>query len=184
MSLPTVASAACGLVQIIELEWGKASRGGEGARRRAAVPLALEVPVEDWDAAGGALHVEESHWREANGFAEPVHRRQQRISLGEELRFRGASVSSHPQGLAVRYRWNAAEGGAPDRSYLDSGDLVLQEGQWGRICWNGRFRDADTGHWWYRQVTVNVAWFGCEPSGRVFLAGPPVHDLRLLSDLW
>jgi hypothetical protein len=33
------------VVQKIKVVWTKASRGGEGARRRAAVPLAFELPA-------------------------------------------------------------------------------------------------------------------------------------------
>jgi hypothetical protein len=53
-----------------------------------------------------------------------------------------------------------------------------------RVCYNGRFSDADTGRWWYEQVTVNVAGFGGAPSGDVFLRSEPVRELRLLADLW
>jgi hypothetical protein len=172
-----------GLVQIIHLHWTKASRGGQGARQRSAVPLAFEVPDDGLLEVDGQLQVEEWHWGERNAFAEPLRHRQRRVAVADGFTFGCVTVAGYAQGLAVRYRWDATHGGAPDRSYLDRG-LIVPPGQWVRICSNGRFSDADTGEWYYEQVTVNVACSADGLSGRIFVDAAPAHDLRLLADLW
>lgn len=181
-----------GLVQVIHLHWTKASRGGQGASVRSAVPLAFEVPNDGLLEVDGQLQVEEWHWGERNAFAEPLQHRQRRVAVADGFKLGCVTVGGHEQGLSVRYRWDAAHGGAPDRSFLNPGtgeestnrDLVVPPGQWVRICSNGRFSDADTGKWYYEQVTVNVACSGGGLSGRIFVDAAPAHDLRLLADLW
>jgi hypothetical protein len=56
------------------------------------------------------------------------------VPLADGARFRGVTVSGHPQGLVVRYRWTREEGGAPDRSFINTGgnDLIAASGQWVR----------------------------------------------------
>lgn len=185
--------APCGLVQVIRLTWDKAARGGQGARDRNAVPRAFEVPSDRMLAVGGQLHVEESHWSDRNSFAEPFASKHKRISVGEEYRFGCVTVSQHPDGLLVRYQYDRAHGGAPDRWFFNAArgygespgrSFVVHLGQWVRVCYNGRFSCWDSGRWGYQHVTVNVAWFGGEPSGQVFVTSQPVQELKALADLW
>ncbi len=184
--------AVRGLVQVIHLHWTKASRGGQGARERSAVPLAFEIPADQLLEVDGQLQVEEWRWGERNAFAEPLQVRQRSVAVADGFKSGCVTVAGHAQGLAVRYRWDAAHGGAPDRSFLNPGtgeestnrDLVVPPGQWVRLCSNGRFSDADTGEWYYEQVTVNVACSAGGLSGRIFVDETPAHDLRLLAELW
>jgi hypothetical protein len=193
MARRTISDTRCGLVQIIRLHWDKSARGGQGARDRNAVPLAFGVPADQLLHATGQLHVEESHWGDSNAFAKPFHYRHHRVPVEAGFSFACVTISEHPQGLLVRYRWSWGRGGAPDRWFINAGtgnaesasrDLVVQAGQWARVSSNGRFTDFDTGNWWYEQVTVNVAWFDGEPSGQVFVGSAPVRDFRQLANLW
>jgi hypothetical protein len=102
------------------------------------------------------------------------------------------TVSEHADGLLVRFLWDSGHGGAPDRWFFNaltgnaesaSRDLVVRDGQWVQVCYNGRFTDICSGNWWYEQVTVNVAWFDAEASGQVFVGADPVRAFRLLADL-
>lgn len=43
------------------------------------------------------------------------------------------------------------------KDILNETAFVLKEGQKGRIMYNGRFTDYDTGQWWYEQTAVNIA---------------------------
>jgi hypothetical protein len=180
--------APCGLVQVIFLSWDKSARGGQGARARNRVPLAFEVATEQLRGVEGQLHVEELHWGCQNAFAAPLRHEHRRVAVADGARFRCVTVLQHPQGLVVRYRWSREDGGAPDRSFANNepgaNDLLAAAGRWVRVCANGRFTDADTGSWWYEQVTVNVAWFDGKTSGRVFVASEPVRELRILAKLW
>lgn len=188
-----VVAEPCGVVQVIHLHWDKSARGGQGARDRNAVPQVFAIPDADLAASGGYLCVNESHWGERNAFAEPFSTRRHRVSLPGMFTFGCVSISSQPDGLRVRYQYNQADGGAPDRWFFnratrrdESPDrlLVVSPDQWVRVCYNGRFSCIDSGNWWYEQVIVNVAWFGGEPDGRVFIDREPVEELRLLADLW
>jgi hypothetical protein len=181
------------VVQIVWLRWDKSARGGQGARDRNAVPQAFAVPAAGLAGAGGRLCVSVAQWGERNAFAEPFSTRQQRVAVADGFRFRCVSVSAHPEGLGVRYQYNRGDGGAPDRWYFNwctgygesvGRSLVVRPGQWVRVCYNGRFSCIDSGTWWYEQTTVNVAWFGGEADGRVFLDHEPAEEVRLLADLW
>jgi hypothetical protein len=177
------AVAPCGLVQVIHLQWAKSARGGQGARDRNAVPLAFEVPADHLVGARGQLQVEESHWGERNGFAEPFQNRHNRVPIATGFNYGCVTVFGHADGLLVRFQWDSGHGGAPDR-WSASRDMVVSDGQWVQVCYNGRFTDIDSGNWRYEQVTVNVAWFDAEASGQVFVAGDPVRAFRSLADLW
>ena len=171
------------LVQVIHLSWDKSARGGQGARDRSAVPQAF--PVDRFWGKDGRIHVEELEWRHVNAFAEPIERRQHDLPIQKGYEFGCVTVSAESEGLSVRFRWDGAHGGAPDREYLNSTeDVTLTPGQWARIAYNGRFSDTDNGHWWYEQTSVNVACFGSEPSGRVFVETKPVREMLLFADLW
>ncbi len=183
----------CGLVQVVQLHWGKSSRGGQAARNRNAVPQAFAVPAADLAAAGGHLCVSVTHWGERNAFTEPFLVRRERVAVADGFTFGCVGVSPHPEGLLVRYQYTRTDGGAPDRWFFNwftvAGEspgrpLVVRPGQWVRVCYNGRFSCIDSGNWWYEQSTVNVVCFGGEPDGRVFIDREPAEELRVLADLW
>jgi len=184
---PLTAPVSSSLVQVIQISWNKSARGGLGARRRNSVPLAFEVHDGHLRDVRGQLQTQVLFWGMDNDFSEPLESRYERAPLEDGYGFHCVTVSANPEGLAVRYRWDADHGGAPARPFLDvggNGDFLVRPGEWMRVCYNGRFSDADTGTWWYKQTTVNVAAFMGKPSGRVFVGSEPVRDLRLLSDLW
>jgi hypothetical protein len=193
MSRQTAIYAPSGLVQVIHLRWTKAARGGAGARARGAVPQVLEVSPTGLPGTEAMLFVEATHWGEPNVFTEPVSVRREQVSVAKGFTFGCVSVSPHAEGLQVRYQYDRANVGAPDRWFFSqvSGygespgrTLIVRDGEWVRICHNGRFSDHSTGDWWYQQVTVNVAWFGGEPNGRIFVDREPDQELRELADLW
>jgi hypothetical protein len=182
-----------GLVQIVRLQWDKSARGGQGARERSAVPQSFAIPATELTGNSAQLHVETSTWSERNAFAEPFSTRRHSVAISEGLKYGCVSVSAHLEGLQVRFEYDQANGGAPDRWFFNCpsgvGELpgrILLVGpeKWVRVCYNGRFSCIDSGNWWYEQITINVAWFAGEPDGRVFVAREPSHDFRALADLW
>ena len=183
----------CGLVQVVHVGWEKSARGGRGAGERNSVLAAYEVMEDDLDGIGGHMGVGVSKWSERNAFATPFSSDSQRIAIADGYSFGCVRVSAHADGLRVHYEYGYANGGAPDRSFLNwpsaSGEspgrsIVVRNNQWARVCYNGRFSCIDSGNWWYEQTTVNVAFFDGEPNGRVFLDREPFHELRALADLW
>ena len=53
--------------------------------------------------------------------------------------------------------YNNTESSFYGKDILNETAFVLREGQKGRIMYNGRFSDYDTGQWWYEQTAVNIA---------------------------
>lgn len=157
------------VVQKITLVWTKRSRGGEGAQRRAAVPLAFELPA--FPAGDAAYHVLLSH--EHSGFA--TRDVERRPSLPE----RDACVlfERRGDGLRVGYQW-AGACGAPRRGAVSPRWLMeLRLGDYGRVLHNGRFSGED--HWWYQQIVFNVAIADVVASDLFTRVAPTVTaDLR------
>ena len=188
-----VVPTAFGLVQVIRVSWDKESRGGQGARNRNSVPQAFQVPKSELMDVGGQLCVDASHWEGRNGFEESFSTRRHRIAVADGFNFGCVSVSSHAEGLQVRYQYDRAHGGAPDRWFFNSASgygespgrtLLVRSGEWVRVCYNGRFSCMDSGNWWYEQITINVAWFTGDPFERIFLDREPTQNLRVIADLW
>ena len=108
---------------------------------------------------------------------QPVSVNRQQVAVAKGFDFGCVRVGPHAEGLQVHFQYDSGNVGAPDRWFFnrDSGygetpgrTLIVREGEWVRVYHNGRF-DHETGDWWYQQVTVNVAWFGGAPDGRIFL---------------
>ena len=157
------------VVQKIKLAWTKASRGGEGAQRRAAVPLAFELPAfPAGDAAYNAILCDER-----DGFAPRDMARQ--TSLPEH----DACVLFEVRGDGVRvgYQWSPACG-APERDFAPPRWLMeLHAGDYGRLLHNGRF--SGEGNWSYQQIVFNVAVADVVASDLFTRAAPAVTaDLR------
>ncbi len=183
----------CGLVQVVHVRWEKSARGGQGARDRNSVLAANVVLDADLVGIGSQLGVGVSKWSECNAFAAPISSHSQRIAIADGYAFGCVRVTSHRDGLQLHYEYGYANGGAPDRSFLNwpsaSGEspgrsIVVRHNEWVRVCYNGRFSCFDSGNWWYEQTTINVAFFDGEPNGRVFLDREPSQELRALADLW
>ncbi len=186
MSNRALVAGPCGLIQVVHVKWTKSERGGQGARNRGSVPEALNVPKAELARASGQFCVTHSYWGSRNSFSQPLSMDSERVAITEEYRYGCVKVSAHPDGLVARYYYDVAHGGAPDRGYEiwpapaePSGRfLVIRFGEWGRVCYNGRFSCIDSGHWWYEKTTVNVAWFAGEPNGRVFIDRPLSVEYR------
>ena len=168
MTDPLTFPVSSGLVQVIQLSWDKSARGGQGARKRNSVPLAFEVHDGHLRDVRGQFQAQVLFWGMGNDFSEPLESRYERVPLDDGYDFHCVMVSANPEGLSVRYRWDADHGGAPARPFLDiggNGELLVRPGEWMRISYNGRFSDADTGTWWYKLTTVNVAAFARSGEG-------------------
>lgn len=183
------------VLQLIETEWDKSSRGGEGAALRARVPAALPLPPELMSRTAGGVMVHRVRFCYTNGFQKPIAVSVEDLPFDEKKgTFEWGCVEIEPgEGeLVVRYLWSTWEGGAPKRSMYDAGGkehplrkqaFTLQPDQWGRLEYNGRFADVDTGHWHYRQTRANVAFVEAIDPDLFAGAEPPVSH-RELADLW
>ena len=122
------------LIQQIRLQWYKDCRGGNAAAQRNQYPRAMRLPKDFF-----------SYY----SFGLPTH---------------FVSILQRP-GIQVRYRYDWHIGAMPERyTYDKTGQkqplnelaLDLIPGDYGRAICNGRFRDWDTGIWYYVLDILNV----------------------------
>ncbi len=68
---------------------------------------------------------------------------------------------------------------------LNETAFVLKPGEYGRILWNERKLDFDTGEWYYMLHIVNLCNLRNRECGKnLFLGRAPEHEYRQLADLF
>jgi len=140
------------VVQRVQVQWSKASRGGHGAQLRAAVPDAFMLP-DSVVRSDQEVVVHFVDAAESDGF-EPRHRIDLRLAVPLVV----GSIEIRPasdEGLVVVRPANTkASAGFPSRDR----DRTL--GQVGAAPWLLRYK-ANSRHtgdeWWYQQVAVSIA---------------------------
>lgn len=168
------------VVQHSLTHWTKASRGGEGAVKRNAVPEATILPLSRIETAGrtGLLH--KLAYREENGFA----RQDEALQLDPLLSklIVGCitiNLDRDTVSASFRYRWSCC--GSPEREWTRK-TLRMAEGEWGQMVYNGRFVDSDGGRWWYEKKAINIGLFS-ELSDDVFTRSAPTYRFSAMAHL-
>ena len=71
------------------------------------------------------------------------------------------------------------------RDCLNEEAFLLEPGQYGRIIWNERCADCDTGHWYYQLHIYNILLFkrGVPPAD-ILLTRQPDYEYSQLADLY
>jgi hypothetical protein len=175
------------IVQVIHVTWDKSARGGRLARSRNQVPLALLLPGDLQPQIGRHLLIHESRWGKANEFTNEFWSAGKAVALDEGFSYRGATVTIRrlDTGTEFTWRWNDWEGIRPSRVGRNASHIVVvQQGGWVRIRWNGRFTCIDTGNWWYESVALNI---GVHPDADIpddfFLRSKPADECSKLAHL-
>ena len=106
-----------------------------------------------------------------------------------QLKVKNLTFTQTEKGIEISFSYDPQINGKPVRSghnkdfnntesrfyrkdILNETAFVLKEGQKGRIMYNGRFTDIDTGQWWYEQTAVNIANIPFEAFHKdIFLEG-------------
>lgn len=170
-------------VQIIRTSWTKKSRGGNGARARAGVPLAFAVAPRIL--GSGQLSVEAYNFGEPN-FSRPQSHKTEILELSESLHFESGAFKLNWNGedAFTDWRWSWYNVGAPEPQITDGrrGRLEVAPNAWVRVRWHGRFSDRDQGDWHYRQTVVNVA--RCDADLNANFSGEPARCFEWLPSLW
>jgi hypothetical protein len=171
--------AAIVVVQRVLTSWTKASRGGEGATRRNAVPEAVTLPLSNVKLAGrtGLLH--EVGYNEYYDFA----RKDAPLRMDPPLsKLVVGCVTINLERDTVtasfRYSWQC---GAPDRGWIQK-TLHIAENEWGQMVYNGRLVYGDGGQWHYEKSVVNVGLFS-ELSDDVFTYSAPTYRFSAMAHL-
>lgn len=146
------------VVQVIQLDYGKGTRGADGARLRASLPSTLPVPTLD----GHALHL--VYMAEWYGFR--VEERTEPLLM----------PAASPQ-IAHRVRVARDEDGAVVLSDGHITKALVVERGWGRLRRNELAHSHDAS--WYRELIINVAQVRPPALGNVFAGEPAIErDLR------
>ena len=169
------------LVQNITLSWGKEERGAEYAGMRSGFQMAYPIEAASFQMeAAESLHYfiqrgmefldgsrRKQRWRP---YLDPCKMNLTNIAIGkrEEGAFQGGNSL-----LAVTFFYHEQRSGKPlrrghNKDYnlvqspfyrkdcLNESAFVLEPGQYGRIIWNERRTDYDTGEWYYELHIVNL----------------------------
>ena len=155
------------LVQQIRLQWYKDCRGGNAAAQRNQYPRAMRLPNDffSYYSFGLPTHFV-SILQRPDGFQiNKDCRRLMEWKLNGTMRVHSFELIQQESGIQVRYRYDWHIGAMPERyTYDKTGQkqplnelaLDLIPGDYGRAICNGRFRDWDTGIWYYVLDILNV----------------------------
>lgn len=164
------------VIQHIETVWTKRSRGGDGARKRNVVPLALDFPSISRDCSFVLHH---ATFHEYDSFARQDQLRWTDAFADLELRFLTLSIDGAV--LRVRVHRDGSNAATPSPfPYKDP--FVLEPGLWGRLVYNGRFTAWNTGNWWYEKHVYNIGWFD-EWTSDAFVKTKPHSEYREMARL-
>jgi hypothetical protein len=166
------------VVQRVVTEWSKRSRGGDAARRRAAVPRAYPLPNGRGAVAGPgpAVLVHQIMAREENDFAPQEAARIHELLPPTDILHREhiAGVFLRSDGDRVVVIGCPDPRGAPERFGHPRTLFALGRGEHSAWLVNFRFTDR-TGAWYYQHWSVNVAHVEAPPAADLFLWTTPTR---------
>lgn len=169
-------------VQIIRTVWTKLSRGAPAATARARVPLWL--PVEPNLLKENHLSTEIFLFSESD-FTRPDSYQRQHTELAAGTAFDWSGFFLNWNGHKATTRWEPSTWttGIPRPGYFNRqlGCYEVPCDSWVRLRWHGRFREYDSGQWWYEQNVVNVA--RCDEELSVDFSGKPARNFEWLPQL-
>lgn len=177
-------------IQDICLSWGKKERASVYAKRRAEFPMAYSLHKLSGPFHGDVI-VHSLNFRQRGTMFWPsprndVHGFQFCRSVGD-LNLTNLFIQPEGESYEVTFFYDEHRGGRPVRrghnkdynnidSLLYRHDILnetvfsLRPGQYGRVIWNERKIDFDTGEWYY-QLHVSNLWscLGKMPKQEIFL---------------
>ena len=143
------------IVQQIETIWSKASRSSKKAAIRNAVPENADAPaIPDKD--NFHQHV---LYDEKTNFEVPTTTINRFKKDRMNHYFGALRLFFEGRILKVIYTYSPEKVGAPARSTVPRQVLLLDEGEWGKVIYTGRFCRSYTGYgdWFYRKEVFNIA---------------------------
>ena len=155
------------LIQQIRLQWYKDCRGGNAAAQRNQYPRAMDLPKDffSYYSFGLPIHFV-SIVQSLDGFHVGKDcRRLMEWKPNGTMRLHPFELIQQENGIQVWYRYDWHIGAMPERyTYDKTGQklplnelaLNLAPGEYGRAVCNGRFRDWDTGIWYYVLDILNA----------------------------
>ncbi|WP_088833776.1 hypothetical protein [Paenibacillus tyrfis] len=183
------------LIQHIKIYWNKSHRGTPYATDRARMPQAYPLPANFFDEhpRGYPIHLVYLE-QQQDGLRE---RRNDIQTLKKYNPLRVGAIEAITQEedhYEIRYRYDGHRGANPARTRYDvhtntniplnERAMILQPGECGRICYNGRYTDYDTGEWYYNLDIINLIHLGDQPKSlRPFTKKPPDKTYQQMARL-
>lgn len=193
------------LVQDIRLSWGKKERNSDYAKIRTEFPMARSLNNLP-DTLHGDVLVHHLYYRQ-NGTAFQTLRmnegyRFQCYPSVQDLNLINISIRSVIDGYEVTFFYDEHRSGQPVRkghnkdyhnvdSFLYRHDILnetafsLGGGQYGRVIWNERNIDYDTGEWYYQLHAINLLHDTNKmPKADIFLTRSLDFDYKQMAELY
>ena len=167
------------VVQEICTSWTKASRGGENAAARNAVPKVVTLPVQQITEDNIVLIHHRLAYEEENGFSP-----REKIHINPTMRpfaVGGVTIGYSEDEANAVFRYDRGCG-APDRSWARK-TIHMPVGTWGQIAYNGRFNAGWDGPWYYEKTVINVGIFQRLVPG-VFTKQVPASRFSAMGELF
>lgn len=155
------------LIQKINLQWYKDCRGGSGAVQRNHYPRTMLLPKDffSYYSFGLPIHFV-SIVQKPDGFHIKKNcRKLIEKMVDDKIKLQPFELIQEDCKIQIRYRYDWHIGAIPGRyTYDKSGQkqpinelaLELLPNDFGQVICNGRFRDWDTGSWYYTIDILNV----------------------------
>jgi hypothetical protein len=182
------------LIQHIKLHWNKDCRGAPHSVTRSQMPKSHELPQTffDYNPLGYPSHYMYLIQRK-NGLDKKINRIDT-LTDHENERIGATEILKQGINYEIRYRYDFHGYAIPERHKYDPHEcvykplnesaMVLKENEYGRIIYNGRYRDYDTGQWYYEMDIVNVIYISKDKvSLNIFTDNEPDRTYKQIAFL-
>lgn len=191
------------LIQDIYLSWSKKERNSACAKKRTEFPVAYSLDKIS-NVFQGEILVNRLNFLQ-NGTAfqalNGVTNCFQSYPSIKDLNLTNLYIQSGTCGYKVVFFYDEQRSGQPIRrghnkdydnadSLLYRHDILnetafsLKQGQYGRIIWNERKTDWDTGEWYYQLHILNLLYSDKMPETDIFLTGKPDFEYKQIAALY
>lgn len=191
------------LIQDICLSWGKKERDSACAKKRTEFPVAYSLDKMP-NVFHGEVLVNHLNFRQrgtvfqtSNGVADCF----QAYPFVNDLNLTNLYIQSDTYSCTVVFFYDERRSGRPVRrghnkdydnadSLLYRHDILnetafsLKNGQYGRVIWNERKTDWDTGEWYYQLHALNLLYSDKIPKADIFLTRKPDFEYKQIAALY
>lgn len=165
------------LVQDICLSWGKGERTSACAEKRADFPTVFSLDKLPDTFHGDVIVHRLSFWQRGTTF-QTLYMKDaycfQSYASVQDLNLANLSIRLAAESYEVTFFYDERRRGRP-----------VRQGQYGRVIWNERKTDFDTGEWYYQLHASNLLHFSGEmPKPDIFLTGRPDFEYKQMAALY
>ena len=193
------------LIQDICLSWGKNERSSVYAKTRAEFPVVYSLDKLPDMFHGDVMVYRLDFWQRGTMFRTShmtdAYRFQFYTSV-KDLNLTNLSIQSDAENYEVTFFYDEHRSGEPVRQghnkdyhnidsllyrhdILNEAAFSLERGQYGRVIWNERKINYDTGEWYYQWHIINLLHYqGKMPKKDIFLTSKPDFEYKQMAVLY